>query len=148
MICQCCGKEFKSKANSQKYCSQECYGKARAARDKAAREKRKEQAVCVVCGKTFKRKGYEKICSEECRKVSRKVHERVCRTCGKVFMPTQDHKKFCSAECKKNAKKVEKPKPIKKLNISAIARNARELGMSYGKYVEYLEKNKIILQVP
>ena len=63
-------------------------------------------------------------------------------------MPTQDHKKFCSAECKKNAKKVEKPKPIKKINISEIARNARELGMSYGKYVEYLEKNKIILQVP
>ena len=140
MICQCCGKEFKSKANSQKYCSQECYGKARAARDKATREKRKEQAVCVVCGKTFKRKDKEKICSEECRKAARKVQEKVCKTCGKAFIPNRDHKKFCSAECKKNANKVEKPKPIKKLNVSAIARKARELGMSYGKYVEQYEK--------
>lgn len=140
MICQCCGKEFKSKANSQKYCSQECYGKAKMARDRAAREKQKEKAVCVVCGKNFKRKGYEKICSEECRKVSKKVHERICGNCGKVFLPTRNHKKFCSAECKKGLKKVETFNPIKKLNISAIARKARELGMSYGKYVEQYEK--------
>jgi predicted nucleic acid-binding Zn ribbon protein len=138
MICQCCGKEFKSKANSQKYCSQECYGKAKMARDRAAREKQKEKAVCVVCGKNFKRKGYEKICSEECRKVARKVQEKVCGTCGKVFMPTQKNKKFCSAECKKKAncpQKEKKPKPLKKISISEIARIAREKGLSYGKYV-------------
>jgi predicted nucleic acid-binding Zn ribbon protein len=143
MICQCCGKEFKSKANSQKYCSQECYGKARAARDKAAREKRKEQAVCIVCGKTFKRKTYEKTCSEECKKVLMKKDEVVCKTCGKPFSPTKEHRKFCSTECKEKAKyvpKEKKPKPLKKISISEIAREAREKGLSYGKYVEQYEK--------
>lgn len=140
MICNFCGKEFEQKIHSQKYCSQECYKNARAVREKEERKKRKEKAICVICGKSFKRQGYEKICSEECRKVSKKVHERICGNCGKVFLPTRNHKKFCSVECKKSFKKVETFNPIKKLNISAIARKARELGMSYGKYVEYTEK--------
>jgi ribosomal protein L20 len=56
---------------------------------------------------------------------------------------TKEHRKFCSAECKKKAKypqKEEKPKPFKKISISEIARIAREKGLSYGKYVEALEK--------
>lgn len=148
MICQCCGKEFEQKAHSQKYCSQECYKTVRAIREKQKREERREKAICVICGKNFKRQGCEKVCSEECRKVSKKVQERRCGNCGKIFMPNREHKKFCSEECKKGLKKVEIPNPIKKLNISAVARNARKAGMSYGKYVEYLEKNKNIFQVP
>ena len=72
-----------------------------------------------------------------------KKDEVVCKTCGKPFSPTKEHRKFCSAECKKKAKypqKEEKPKPFKKISISEITRIAREKGLSYGKYVEALEK--------
>ena len=101
MICQCCGKEFESKVNSRKYCSKECCEKARELRYEQAKEKRKEQAVCIVCGKTFKRKDKEKACSEECKKVLSKKDETICKTCGKPFTPTKEHRKFCSTKCKK-----------------------------------------------
>jgi predicted nucleic acid-binding Zn ribbon protein len=142
-ICPHCKKEFKKEKNSQRYCSQECCEKAKELRYEQAKEERKEQAVCIVCGKTFKRKTYERTCSEECKKVLMKKDEVVCKTCGKPFLPTKEHRKFCSAKCKEKAKyvpKEKKPKLLKKISISEIAREAREKGLSYGKYVEQYEK--------
>lgn len=56
--------------------------------------------------------------------------------CGKEFMGTRTQQ-YCCPECRvptyKPKKKVVKPKPC---TIDEIARKAKELGMTYGKYVE------------
>lgn len=67
--------------------------------------------TCAVCGKEFiKESRCQKICSDECRKVSKKIYDirhknkkkepRECRTCGKMFLPTAKTQ-FCSDECRK-----------------------------------------------
>jgi predicted nucleic acid-binding Zn ribbon protein len=146
-----CGKEFEKKSNNQKYCSLECLRKAGYEKQKQKRRIISDHAICAVCGAEFKRKGKEKVCSDVCRNVVLKRTEKVCKVCGKHFIATRQNIKFCSDECRaKNKKaahewqKAEEKKPEKKiLSISAIAKKARKLGLSYGKYIEAIENGAI-----
>lgn len=81
--------------------------------------------------------------------------EKKCKKCGKSFMGTRTQQ-YCCTKCRKppesNSKTdgLEKPsakkaKPKKKRYVPTVdemASRARELGMSYGKYVEMLAINE------
>lgn len=61
-----------------------------------------------------------------------------CECCGKEFI-RKSKQKYCSLNCKEwmmHGKKKEKPKEPKQVKTFVeINREAKELGMSYGKYV-------------
>lgn len=71
--------------------------------------------------------------------------EKACRECGVMYTPKKPNQLYCSRKCKELARKrVEKkwndkihPKslPKKESPVDKIAREAKEAGMSYGKYV-------------
>ena len=78
-------------------------------------------------------------------------HPMICKECGKIFLQDKANQRYCSLSCtqayrKKNAA-VSSPDPdllerkqkAKSKDIIGIAAEAREHGMSYGKYVAYLE---------
>ncbi len=78
-----------------------------------------------------------------------------CKRCGKAFLGTRTQQ-YCSVGCRQkpvNSKKIEKKsdkpraKTTKKKTVPTIdemATRARELGMTYGKYVEMLTVNEEI----
>lgn len=77
MICQYCGKKFKEKHHSQKYCSETCKKEARKIQNKKnkirwmKKHEKKVLVKCRWCGKIFTRtKNSERrfFCSEECKK--------------------------------------------------------------------------------
>ena len=92
----CNGKYYRKNSgiNSTTYCSDRC---KRESRNKKARETRKKkEAVCRTCGKTFIRKGNDVYCSNECR-----FEVNVCPVCGKEFRCKRDEqRKVCSMKCK------------------------------------------------
>lgn len=109
---------------------------------------------CVICGKTFISKyAKTKGCSEACRKrynieyVKKKYKEKrtikKCVMCGKEFEATPK-KIYCSIDCQKSFVKPvavkEKKRKKEFVSLAEMQRRARELGMSYGKYVVEMEK--------
>ena len=80
------------------------------------------------------------ICGEE---ILKGKTERTCGVCGKKFIPTHQRIAFCSDECRKK-KKYNKPKIETRkqagTSISEIVKAATARGMTYGKYVEAMEK--------
>lgn len=145
MICPICGKEFIKTAPSRKYCSEEC---AHIAKKKNMTKARKtgNYITCPICNTKFKSRGLGRFCSEECKNAyyDKKPMQKVCIWCGKTFIPSRSNVVFCSDKCRKHRKDAEENprytsyEPGK--NISDVARKARESGMSYGKYVEALER--------
>lgn len=63
--------------------------------------------------------------------------------CGKEFEATPK-KRYCSIECQKSFVKPvgvkEKKRKKECVSLAEMQRRARELGMSYGKYVAEMEK--------
>lgn len=83
-----------------------------------------------------------------------KLYKKICKNpkCGKRFMGTQTQQ-YCCPDCrqvtnsneykspKNEAKKNSKPKKKKKVqSIDEVMLKAKEMGMTYGKYVEMLYK--------
>lgn len=68
MICSYCGKEFKPKQKTQKYCSIECVGKS---------QRKRKMQKCIVCGKEFLGETYRqsKYCSLHCSAVAREQNK-------------------------------------------------------------------------
>ena len=78
----------------------------------------------------------------------------LCEVCGKEYLKTTPNMKYCSDECRKLmerrlhqesriTKKViykEKSAQERRNDLNRILRDAAEHGMSYGKYVAYLER--------
>lgn len=64
---------------------------------------------CKVCGKEFKKKGNQKYCGVECRKIGKagkkrkgkKSFERECLFCGEPFTTARENKVYCSKECRR-----------------------------------------------
>lgn len=78
----------------------------------------------------------------------------LCEVCGKEYLKTTPTRKYCSDECSKLmerrlhqesriAKKAsykEKIAQERRYDLNRILREAAAHGMSYGKYVAYLER--------
>lgn len=104
-VCPICGKEFftteKRIAEGRgKYCSRECQHKSLL---------RQKEVVCCICGKTFELplaradKAKTHYCSE-CIK-SKKIEDKICPVCGKIFHPKKKESIFCSQICRYKAAK-------------------------------------------
>lgn len=87
---------------------------------------------------------------------------RICEKCGKQFNSTSNIQRFCTKTCRRSAwkelpyyKEAEKAKEEKKekeekktkqakkpkgKSLQDLCREARKAGMTYGKYILYLEK--------
>ena len=83
-------------------------------------------------------------------KLADNVHEpKPCKQCGKYFIPTSYKNICCSRKClemhraaeRKNRRAAQKKKTNAE-KIRDIALEAKAHGMSYGKYVAYLEMQK------
>lgn len=167
MKCEVCGKNFKPKNITQRYCSAKCRCRAVKARK---RERLKNGTAyeppvrtCKICGKTFTANQPNTLCcSEKCRKkynllkaseyyykkhMAEELPPPVCRHCGKEFKPTRAAQVFCSRECYDEYRKP-KPKPPKPLQsarasrLNERARQAKECNMDYGTYTAHLAMGK------
>lgn len=73
-----------------------------------------------------------------------------CENCGKEFTACEAHRKYCSQECAQAGAKGKKSghSKWKKKHVSTeselvrLANEAAAHGMTYGKYIEWLEKQK------
>ena len=70
-----------------------------------------------------------------------------CKWCGKEFVPTSYRNVFCCRTCmtEHNIEEKKSKRHTKQTNaerIRDIAQEAKAHGMSYGKYVAYLEMQK------
>ena len=132
--CLWCGKEFIPENRNRKYCCDDC-----------AYEANKENV---------------KRLQAEKRQV-KKMFNVECLVCHKVFLTAHNRQKTCSLECqhkrlnelKKNnyanyklrqKLKKEREEAQKKVEtIAEIQRKARKMGLSYGKYMELRQTNRI-----
>ena len=66
-----------------------------------------------------------------------KLYERTCKNsmCGKAFMGTRTQQYCCPACRVPTYKPKKKYKKIKGCTLDEVAREAKEQGISYGKYV-------------
>ena len=71
--CEFCSAELTKEYSNQKYCSRECYNKAKYERNKHNRKPSFYDAECIQCGSQFKTKDKRtKFCSKECVNESQK----------------------------------------------------------------------------
>lgn len=149
-VCKGCGKEFESSNNRKLYCSKECPGRVY------------PKKVCKECGKEFIPEAHNQLfCTKECRieynNTKRRgypagVFEKKCQQCGKLFTTKKFTKSFCSRRCcgiyynhftQEHSDELTATEKAKKAKYEAtsealvnVALEAREAGMSYGKYVQ------------
>ena len=167
--CPVCGKKFKPHHARQKNCSKECTHKLTRINENIRERKKFEllrqkpdrrlySRFCVNCGKLFITPTYAaKYCSNKCREVANdnstkpkmtsearkasltkaecKVQE--CKFCGKTFVqPSWGTNPFCSSKCETaHYKKCSE-------ELTRKSREAKELGLSYGEYMSYVQMGK------
>ena len=78
---------------------------------------------CVICGKEFAPHGAQITCGKECSQINKKEKRKIT---NKLFRERQ--------KINRGKKKSNIP------DIVEISKKARELGMSYGEYVAYMER--------
>lgn len=103
-ICEECGKEYfivNYFADTQKYCSRECYNIVRAKKVKF------EIKLCPICNKQFQTYHHNQIyCGSGCAAISlQKRKDCVCDNCGKTFKRIvseidKNNTHFCSKDCR------------------------------------------------
>jgi len=156
--CPICGESFIAKSRRQKYCSERCRQKAAGIRYSAFRVKKTPptfEKTCPTCGKSFETRDTRKIyCSRQCRDLAnnkrprdRKPVEKFCPVCGKSFIARNVRQIYCSPWCGgERIAKVPghiKTKPVKKKpekSLEQWMQEARDCGMSYGKYRAAVER--------
>lgn len=125
--CKICGKEFVKRLAAEKYCSRECFEKAKKismyeadykiCEKKAMERHPKYEKVCVICGKPFlTSQPRTKVCSGACRYEYRRFKEKeyrenlqkkkpkeiqigICECCGKEFQKKTGRQVYCSSKC-------------------------------------------------
>lgn len=141
--CIRCGKEFYTmRSSTARFCSGKCR--------RMYRHEQKE-LHCVVCGAPIPY-GKQVYCSNECYKKAivdlKRRKGGVCIECGAPLPPRKS--KYCSKKCERKhirgALKPQKPmstvkKPLEHgCDLASMVKAALEHHMTYGKYVEMLEK--------
>ena len=144
--CKYCGEEFYTlHSSTAKFCGDRC-------RRMYWHEQKKLH--CEVCGAPIPY-GKQVYCSDECYKRAiidlKRRKGGVCIECGAALPPRKS--KYCSKECEqahnRGALKPQKPLSTVSTNekllstghdLASIAKAALEHHMTYGKYIEMLEK--------
>lgn len=141
--CKYCGEEFCTlHSSTAKFCGDRC-------RRMYWHEQKKLR--CEVCGAPIPY-GKQVYCSDECYKRAiidlKRRKGGVCIECGAALPPRKS--KYCSKECEqahnRDALKSQKPlstakKPLEHgCDLASMAKAALEHHMTYGKYIEMLEK--------
>lgn len=122
-------------------------------------EKNKDERRRKYCSDLCNRDMQNERSRERARN-GKSVYNTECEVCGKIFITPYPHKVTCSPECQRDRhKKILRennrirreaiangtlPKPERKKRkkvetIEEIQRKARELGMTYRKYVEMIQ---------
>lgn len=79
--------------------------------------------------------------------------EKTCERCGKAFEAARRDQKFCCCDCrwranntrvreKEREERLETPRPEKSESLEDVARAAAASGMTYGRYVAWMEQRK------
>lgn len=173
--CALCGKEFTTIRKQVRYCSDACRKKKNRmdydARQKAERAERRAKlaasigktATCPICGNDFVKKiARQKYCSTKCSDVVKfeKLQEQrkstrqtsTCPVCGKKFVPNSESQVCCSRSCgvKFRAVKAQSASAGKtNLNkgIEELDKEAKQCGLSYGKYIAMLSIGKTFAEM-
>jgi len=138
-VCKFCGKKFvPTSPSNTTYCSHGCYMANKKIADVERYQKIRKNTICVVCGKKL---GYRKAsyCSDECANTVYKkanLKDRVCKFCGKKFIPTMpSNKSYCSHGCYLSHKKIvsrERYQKIRKNTICVVC--GKKLGFQRMKF--------------
>lgn len=148
--CEICGEEFEVGRGSPKTCSEDCRAKYQQQywenyylvhKDVVMRE-------CVVCKKTFERKGNLQVCSENCRTVR---DEQKAKDFYEKYKPiARQKKKEWKARMKAEEPLVEVEhrkldgKVLHKAQMTVDEYNRTHgTNYSYGQYVHYVERDLI-----
>jgi len=96
--CEHCGKPYIRRDEMhrpQRYCSHQCYSKAKIGRYRLRKKS------CKQCGTKFQpRHSSSVFCSNACRLADRAIKPVACAHCGKDFLPdTKGRRLYCSHEC-------------------------------------------------
>ena len=160
--CLYCGKKILSSRRDARYCSRVCANKAQVSKN----PNKSKEIICLNCGEHFfvspslKRKFCSKKCVDEYyRKLRDKqndsaceVRNKTCEICG-AELP-KGRQKYCSNECLKFADKkhshgrrtycefTRKKRDPNRKTIEQWNREARQCGMSYGKYRAAINSGK------
>lgn len=144
--CIYCGKEFYAlRSSTARFCGGKC---------RRMYWHEQKELHCVVCGAPIPY-GKQVYCSNECYKKAiidlKKRNGGVCIECGAPLPPRKS--KYCSKKCERkhirDALKPQKPlstvstaeKPLEHgCDLASMVKAALEHHMTYGKYVEMLEK--------
>lgn len=128
--CKICGKMFEPNYRNKQMCSAECVAAARkianAKSNERVKQRRRERLgirICVECGAEFAPNRETQVC---CNSICQ--HERLRKI-----------EKSWREEAKKEKARKIKKKPETLAEVNA---KAREAGMTYGKYMEYLRLQK------
>lgn len=126
--CKICGRPFIAKVANQEMCSEQCraiskkqYAAKINAELRAATKERLGTYICVVCGREYHPANSLKVtCSPQCQTIrSKQLARENMRTI-------------------RQAQKNKRNRNTFKATVEINAR-AREMGMSYGQYVAYME---------
>ena len=101
MKCNLCKIEYKTRSNTQKYCSRKCA-------DSAKSLSATMLVKCDFCGSEFERKSYRKkykhsFCSRNCSSMYLLKHIYTCEICSKKFhrsVSKTQTPRFCSNKCR------------------------------------------------
>lgn len=137
--CAYCGGEFYAKNANKRYCSERC---------RQMWLHQQKDLRCEVCGKPIPF-GKRTYCSDKCRikaaAMSKRKPTGTCVQCGAPLPPGR--RKFCSKKCELRynfgaQKSVSTNKTLLSTgqDLVSMAKAAREHGMTYGKYLEMIEK--------
>lgn len=68
--------------------------------------------------------------------------ERHCKNCDKIFQTRNKAQEYCSEICRLEKNQQAKKRKKKENPLVKLAVEAKEAGMSYGKYVEMIEREE------
>ena len=123
LVCEYCGKEYRTKKKTAKYCSHKCANVA-----SAPRRKRQKAVICQNCKKIFfktpgeiKRRGGIKFCSHKCQGDKKRQDNAIkvkCQYCSKIIFKAKSRvikgrRNYCDMSCLRKDFKNNPPNPGK-----------------------------------
>lgn len=101
-ICQACGKQYKSRKRTSKFCSKKCFFIGRKPRPERIWIERK----CLQCGKRFNgipsevKRDRAIFCARKCYSEWRKKQRTIkCEECGNTFERHNIKRRYCGRDC-------------------------------------------------